>query len=610
MAIVRVIRARERDTLCGIAVDNGFRDCRKLRDANPPLQTRALRAGDTVNVPDVTPKVETGQTEVLHRFRRPGRPVASVRFVHGSRFLAFKDDPTLTELNVSNYRTDQAGADRKQPFATDAHGTFDANADADNDTFKLEVLDPRAKTPTVQVELDVKRPTYNAAGKLTGHTDFPGTRSDKTSERGRRSLDARAEKMGSTQRFRTCYLRAVVDPEDQSVRPTQTLLTTHMVDSTPPDEKVEILDQVVVGSYKVNGCPVASPDAKCRVSTEIPVCAEPRQKRVKVRVHILRPTRTGAGVVAPDQARKGCLARIRELYAQAHTSVRLLEEPRLVPPPSNMFAIADGNGRSSLGGSKMKVRVQIDATVDQTVEIDTDPGHPIVNATKLANAIAAAVGPGVRVRASENRPLIGQAIGSADVVVGDPLTQDIRLTVLTSGDARHPLQVARTTSAQLGSEFGGNDAHVGTIHERVLLKNYDTGSDHVDLVIIDSFPPGSGTLGEAFIPNLTRAANRQPIDTIVNSAIVLRRPFSNRNTFHTTVPHEIGHILMDANHATETTEMMTNGSPVGSNERVVNGPKRISDPAAAANNISYDDGNRGNPTDMLRNRNRRVLEGW
>src|ERR1039458_3581199 len=45
---------------------------------------------------------------------------------------------------------------------------------------------------------------------------------------------------------------------------------------------------------------------------------------------------------------------------------------------------------------------------------------------------------------SGNPPLVGQAIGSADVLVGDPLTQNISLSVLASGDIAHPAAIGRS----------------------------------------------------------------------------------------------------------------------------------------------------------------------
>jgi hypothetical protein len=93
----------------------------------------------------------------------------------------------------------------------------------------------------------------------------------------------------------------------------------------------------------------------------------------------------------------------------------------------------------------------------------------------------------------------------------------------------------------------------------------------------------------------------------VNSALVFAATVTINDNFHTTIPHEMGHILMDNNHALVATEMMGAGSPVGANERVVNGPKRISDPIPPRT-IAYSGGFRGNPVTMLRTDNPGVID--
>jgi hypothetical protein len=205
----------------------------------------------------------------------------------------------------------------------------------------------------------------------------------------------------------------------------------------------------------------------------------------------------------------------------------------------------------------------------------------------------------VMAAASGNPPLVGQAIGSADVVVGDPTTQRVSLTALPGGDVGHPVAIGRILNTTI-RDFNNLNAHVGTLDERTLVKNYDTGSDRIDLFVVGTL--GTGAAGEAFSPNNPSPANQRPIATMVNTALVFAATVTINDNFHTTIPHEMGHILMDANHATVATEMMGAGSPVGANERVVGGPKRISDPDPPRT-IRFDDGQAGNPVTMLRTAN-------
>jgi hypothetical protein len=391
-----------------------------------------------------------------------------------------------------------------------------------------------------------------------------------------------------------------VDKEDFDAATKQTLLTTDLVDAGKED--VEILDQRVRSTYVIQRCP-GTGGTKCQVVAELDVGEN--EKRVKVAVHILRDPVTAVPVATIDQARTRSLKFVRQLYAQANMTLKFIGNIREISAPANMFAIANGNGQLAAGGQTISVRVEIGATFNQVVNVTTVANEqPLQTATRLAdaikNALSTASPPVVaRVTPSGNPPLVGQAIGSADVIVGDPLTQTIRLTVLTSNDIGHPVQVGRIASTTI-NDFGAADSHVGTIEERVLIKNYDTGSDRVDLFIVGAL---AGALGEAFTPNLTSAASQQPVAVLVNTALVFANTVVLANDHHTTIPHEIGHILMDQGHSPVVTEMMTAGSPVGANERVVNGPKRISDRV-----INVGGGTNANPVDLLRTANTSVID--
>jgi hypothetical protein len=596
------------DTLCGIAAANGFVDCTPLRalPANAAFTTRALQAGDVVTVPARTEGLEPGQTEATHTFQRAGEPVAAIRFIHGSPNLPYDKDPTLRELNVSNYQTDLAGNNRTSPFVNAAVRKFDAAAHADQDTFKVEIKDLKTKKTDLDVRIEARRPTYNALNQLIGITDFPGDPNDATSERAKRGLKTQASKQGSTKTcFRSGYLRLVVDPVDKAVRPDQTILTTDMVQQG--DEVVEILDQRIRAEYELDTCPAPAGQTKCKVSAEIDLCDLARQQRVKLTVHVCRAARDGAGVITVDQARQGLGRFLRGVYAQAHLGFRLIDpQIRLIQPVANLIAIADGQGRRSQGGQAIAVQVTIDGATFNAAIVTQPNVLPVTTANDLATALRAALPAGTRVVPTQNKAVAGQAIGSADVLVGDPLTQDVQVTVTTSNDARHPVTVGRV-NAQLTTEFVNADMHVGTLHERALVKNYDTGSDRIDLFIISQFPAGSNTLGEAFIPFQNKTANLQTGQIMLNSAVVLDRSLTSDQNEFTVTPHELSHILLDANHANDSKELMdaTVPAPIP-----FNGPKRISDTSSTGGAITYDNGTSGNPVRLMRTRNPGLLTGW
>ncbi|MGH9665460.1 MAG: hypothetical protein ACRD9L_13635, partial [Bryobacteraceae bacterium] len=217
MADSEVITAQDGDTLCTLAISAGFKDCTPLRAeaGNAGLLNRPLVPGDQVTIPGRDPGNAPGGVDARHRFRRRGRAVG-IRFVHGSRDRPFADDLELTELNVSNYITDQGGvADGNAVFPSDTVRVFNAIADQDPDAFKVEVLDTRPPGNPIQVDIQPLRPVYSAADP-TGRTvvdlvEFPAA------EKARRSLLAiDAAKQGGSQRFRTCYLRLVTDDADNN----------------------------------------------------------------------------------------------------------------------------------------------------------------------------------------------------------------------------------------------------------------------------------------------------------------------------------------------------------------------------------------------------------
>lgn len=593
----KIVTARDGDTLCGIAMDAGFINCGPLRaePANSALLSGSLKQGDQVTVPDLNEKQEDKATEKLHRFVKKNAPPVSIRFVHGSPDKKYLEDDTLTVLNVSNFVTNKGGNDGSKNFPT-GFG-FNPDGHADEDSFKVEVVDPAAGGSVNVVLEALKLSGVNPDGTPK---HVPITGAPDAAQRKRDALECQQVRAGHVA-FRTRYMRLVVDSNDFTAQDPQTLLTTDLVDAG--EEDVEILDQKVRASYVIQRCP-GTGGAKCRPVSELEIGED--EKRVRVAAHILKDPVTGTAVANQDQVRKSCLKYIRQLYAQANMKFRFVAAIREVPAPANLIAIANGNGQLAAGGQTLSVRVRINNNFDQVCQITTTANDPpIATANKLAAVIIeeitkAGLPIAVPVKVTANPPLVGQAIGSADIVVGNPLTQTIRLTVVTSNDLRHPVLIGRIRSTTI-PDFGGNDAHVGTIEERVLVKNYDSGADRIDLFIVGTL--GSGALGEAFIPNQTRPAGRQPITEMVNTALVFAATTTQKDNFHTTIPHELGHILMDANHATVATEMMGSGSPVGANERVVNGPKRISDRA-----IAFDDGQNGNAVTFLRTKNTAVTE--
>jgi len=615
---VTEVTAKKGDTFCSIASDNGFPDCTELRKLQENIQQFdpkwELKVGDKVFVPAVKPKDEPGATDATHEFKRLGVPPVEVRFVHGEA-----DDTKpgthgkLSQLIVSKFRTDRAGADRTKAFVDDTKREFNADAHDDVDAFKVEVRDPRSKASELKVTVEARKPKYDPAKTeptLTGDPidweDYGATEKGE----GRELKDLVVERMpkGSTQadkdsRFRSCYLRLVTDKPDWEARKKQTLRIEPLFDV---DNKVEPLDHKIRATYVVDSC---KQNPKCRAIEELPVGKD--KKRFDMRLHVLRKSRGGDGVAPDKDVLMGWLLHVRQFYAQSNMSVKLTAPLRKIEPAANLIAIANRDGKLAVGDKVIKVEVTVDGT-KKTVEIKTPTGaaaarKPIETAKKLAAAIEAAFGAAVvKAKASENPALTGApTVGSADVLVGDPMTQDISITVVTNGDANHQATIGTISGTAAMPDFAGDESHVGTPHERVLLKNYDTGKNRIDCFIIHSLV---GAHGEAFTPNATSAA--KPKDDVINSLVVGKHVMTTRLR---TIPHEIGHIVMDAGHVTnELSEIMVAGGTAGAKfNQEVDSTKRLADPTVAANFINYDDGKKGSSTKMLRTGNTTgIVSGW
>src|SRR5262245_23547685 len=132
----RTVTAGDGDTLCGIAMRKGFKNCEELRklDANRNYLKRGLVAGEEVTLPEKKAKDHQGGSESLHKHEKPTLPPPDLRFVRGSRNAPAADDPELTFLNISNFISNLAGTNGQRMF-TFSH-EFDADADADPDVFK------------------------------------------------------------------------------------------------------------------------------------------------------------------------------------------------------------------------------------------------------------------------------------------------------------------------------------------------------------------------------------------------------------------------------------------------------------------------------------------
>lgn len=568
----RKVTAKIGDSLCNIAFKNGFGDCKPLREdpANAFIVNRVsdpgqVLPGDIVTVPDFIEHTESKGTEKKHKFVKRDN-FAIVRFVHGSKNTSVKTDRTLTFLNVSNYITNQAGTgDGNAAFPGNGNGDFNEDADKDRDVFKVEVFDIDA-TANLTVELEVLKPKYNAAGTVTGHERFPAA------IRAPRLLTTTAFKQGTTKRFRTPYLRLVVDPVDKAAAADQTLLASDMFDPADATTKqVEILDQKVKASYTIAKCPMTP---KCKSTVILPIGED--RRRIRLAVHVLRAAPGGAPVVPLTDVERRVFMWFRRVYAQANIAPKLTLL-REIDPPANLVAISDDHGANADGTERFTFRINAPGKASQTIPLLT----PAVGSTPqtTANRLAALVAAPYRAAVSRNSARLDAAsdnLRSVDIVITE--TSGARVTIdfdpaVGNINSAQTLTVGRVNPALLPRAPFNFSGMIGTIEQRTLFKNFDTGDDRVDVFVCQQINPN--VRGTATISGHRVNANRAAVTKVKCSVLMIPSTIDGTDANPFTFPHEFGHVAGETLHAQAApAQLMTSGT-TGTNQLA--GTKRIRD---------------------------------
>lgn len=600
----RQVKAKVGDSLCNIAFRNGFGDCKPLREeaANAFIVKRAddpgqVLPGDVVTIPDFIEHTESKGTEKKHKFVKRDN-MAILRFVHGSKSSSVKGDRTLEFLNVSNYITNLAGVPDGRtvtPLPDSDVRNFNADADKDIDVFKVEVFDIDA-TADLKVELEVLRPVYNAAGTVTGHERFPAA------IRAPRLLTADASKQGATQRFRTCYLRLVVDDSDKGVAADafskQTLLVSDIFTAgDAAANQVEILDQVVKASYTLPKCPM---NPKCRSTVVLPIGED--RRRLRVAVHILRHTVTNAPIVQIADVEKRIFTWVRRVYAQASIAPKIVQASRIVDPPANLISISDDGGERAAGDGQIGFRISAPGHPPLVVgPITPTRNHtPRQTADRLAALVVAPFAAAVSVNpARSDRPVSSK---SADLVITAADGARIAIDLPLTGDSRQSLTVGRVNSTLLPIATGLNNMMIGTIEQRTILKNLDSGEDRLDIFVVAAFSPGAR--GLAMLSGHRVDAARKAVPQVRLSTFLTQIVADNTDNNPFSFPHELGHVTGEVFHALGANQQLMRSGTSAAN--AVNGSKRIRDGI-----VNYDAPMGDlNLVRRLRRENRTLLENW
>ncbi len=540
----------------------GFLNCTPLRAlaANAGLLNRPLLPTDLVTIPDLDPGGSDDPTDQRHVFVLQTAPPVSIRLVHGSPNIPYLQDAETTILHISNHQTTRGGLEDDTTLP--ATFGFQDPGHADPDTFKVEVVDPQAGSPLTTVKLEALRRVLRPDGTF-GHDPFPGA------ERARRSLPAagaenlQCDIVSSGVAFRSRYLRLVTDETDKAALPNQTLLVTDMTDQG--DDTVEILEQAVRATYVLQRCPAAL----CEVSRTIPVgltdaqrpsritgptnsVAETKPRNfLNIAVHILNATAGGGNPIVPiADADRRVKRWVRRMWAQAGLAPRLIQATRIVDPQNNLVAIGDPGGLTATGGGQMSFRINAPGHPSQDIAILTVAGDtPAVTAAAIAQRVNAPFTAAVTINPAGFNDPVGNR--SADVLITAPGGALVTIDREVSGDPRQSLAVGRPDPTLLPGF--SNDFLIGSIEQRTIMKNYDTGEDRIDVFVIQRFtdpdPAGLGDRGQAMLHGISLSAPRAAIEPVRFSVFISQRAINAGDGNPASLPHEMGHVLMDVIHA-------------------------------------------------------------
>jgi hypothetical protein len=590
MAVAKVVRAKDGETLCSIAVENGFKNCTKLRAANAQLAGRGAQPGDQVKVPEVTTKQEAGQVDLLHRFRRLGK--ANRLFIiqdlnKATGLLAAGD--RQPRLAVSNYVPGRQGRGFAQnDWVNDTTSDHNADASDDLDHFKILVHDRfahAANQNTVEVTLQAQKPVLGTIpNEIVSWADMtePGTKLEHVVCR---------RFVPNTPWYRSSYLRLVADTQDQTAKRRDghndpgagavdagTDVSRQTLIVPPPDERrVEILDLRVEAYRDAADCQSAGPE-KCRARAFSDVGKEEKVMRVKV----VRVGGSGGSGVSDNDLRTCLFKNLRRRLAQINVGVKTVLEPgpgvtitdnfiHDVSPPQNMIMISDFDGVRAGGGKNMQATVRLTPGGDKTAQITTRfRDRPVETAEKLATALRAQ---GVVCRVSPNPPVTSSTnnFGSCDILcfnangtmarVISKSTQDTKQTIGHTG--------AWTNANVLGADgfYGsatGSDAMIaGSPDYRVCAKNFVASDRYLCAIVVNNLP---GLNGEATGPYIGLKEKFRPLP--VFQLIVFLSVGGAQSPV--TLSHEGGHTVLDCFHTSRRvagveTDILGNAYPNNAN---------------------------------------------
>jgi hypothetical protein len=377
------------ESLCEVAVYNGFADCQKVRNASEGARDIVtLAPGQCVYIPDKDENLFEKFLEFLHLFQRPNFPPPKVTFIRedGYGFAnppAPDKDPQLSTLAFTNYVSDRGnnGFD-KNTFPGYADFLAHINGSADPDHFKVQVYDSNIDGDSVTVDLVPMRPDYYA--QKARDATFVALHPTKFTPDDARKLTVTCQRVPGTKYFRSPYLRLVSSQGSQARRPQQCLLIAGFFNDGGPAylrRYGELLHHKVRATYKLPKCPAG----KC---ASVALADIESSRSLHMALWII-----AGSAIDIDALRERIYTTIRATLAP--TNVRpIIESIKIVDPPRNLLAVANSLPDPSRGrhasGTNGKAQSTMKFSVDG-VPLSISPARgdsPGQTADKLIAAIA------------------------------------------------------------------------------------------------------------------------------------------------------------------------------------------------------------------------------
>ena len=489
------------ECLCALAAEAGFLDCSYLREINTHLAQKAtLDVGDEVAIPEKRKKKTSDKDKSKIKAKRPNYPPPDVFFIkeNGAGYpdpAPAPDDEgydphypkadTLTELNISNYHVNLAGdgSGGDNFAAQDFYGYLEPSS-RDPDHFKIQLYDNKEKTNELEVTLTAMRPVYKSEDQTIGTktvkvVKLAGDYKERTS--GNQQIDVKCQRVGSTNYFRSPYLRLVNSAAGvPNARKKQLLVVSDYFDDGANNvEKrfTEILDHKVRTAHK----PAMCKKKLCEIVRELPLDSK---YEVRVAVHVLSKNNVGVDANRLEKAREQVHKWMRRCLAQSHTRAHLMVL-HTAPVPKNMITVSDGTGYHAEGkkaGSNAASRLTVEIGTATYTHIPRQGDSPQKTAREIKDLLQRAdfkiKGP-FRVRLKDLAPVRNRVSSPYEILVCDEDGKPVEVKRVASEESAtgQNLRLTNDTNVDDFKTYSGFQ----TRDARNVFHNYKT--KHFDMFI-------------------------------------------------------------------------------------------------------------------------------